>query len=199
MSLDQELAAGDDIVTVFVDPGRRFSELRADLMAAGRRTAPTPRTTPPDPIRPGTQTLDSYAFQTRPTVLRRLAALMADLLPERLDRLIAATPDDTPLTTAIALHTGLAYALAEVPADHSSTAGTGLAVRGEIHRGERIAVVTAVTATGTSALRTADAARAAGTDVAAVLTAVDRDIQAAARLALAGHELRPLFTAVHPH
>ncbi|MEV4330998.1 orotate phosphoribosyltransferase [Streptomyces sp. NPDC049597] len=189
MSLAQELAARGDAVAVFLDPERRRSELRADLFAAARPAGPRPSTHDDGAPAPG-HTVDPYALHTRPTILRRLAALLADELPARLDRLVAADRADTPLVTAVALHTGLPFALAGK--GPGTEGGTGLL--GEVHRGERITVLTTVTAGGRSALRTAELARRHGAEVASVLTVIDRDEGAVARLAAAGHRLRALFT-----
>ncbi|QWA23245.1 hypothetical protein KJK32_23745 [Streptomyces sp. JCM17656] len=109
MSLDQELAAGYDEITVFLPPGLRLGELRADLFAAGYRAAPQRGAASGEASVPD---LDPYAFQTRPTILRRLAAILAERLPDRLDRLVAASASAVPLTTAVALHTGLPFAVA---------------------------------------------------------------------------------------
>ncbi|HET6356867.1 hypothetical protein [Streptomyces sp.] len=191
MSLNHQLAVGDDVVAIFLDPVQRRSELLADLFAAAYRADPNAFRTHRDhaPVTGGT--FDPYALQTRPTILRRLAALLADELPGRLDRLVAADSADAPLTTAVALHTGLPFALA-APRD-TPGGGTGAALYGEIHRGERVAVLTAVTAGGHSAVRTAELVRAHGAQVTVVLTVIDRDEGATARLADAGHRLRALF------
>ncbi|NWF29757.1 hypothetical protein HW130_26455 [Streptomyces sp. PKU-EA00015] len=189
MSLAQELAAQGDAVAVFLAPERRRSELRADLFAAARQAGPRSSTHPHGVPAPG-HTVDPYALHTRPTILRRLAVLLAHELPARLDRLVAADRADTPLVTAVALHTGLPFALA---GGRSVTEG-GDELLGEVHRGERIVVLTTVTAGGRGALRTAELVRRHGARIASVLTVIDRDEGAVARLGAAGHQLRALFT-----
>ena len=61
--------------------------------------------------------------------------------------------------------------------------------------GRRVMIVEDVTTTGGSLLQAVEAARAAGADVAGVLTVVDRDEGAGEAVAAHGLELRSLFTA----
>jgi orotate phosphoribosyltransferase len=70
-------------------------ELRRDLIAVGLD---------------GHGTIDVDAVQTRPALLRQIAALAAAHVPATIARLVAATAD-APLATALALHTGLPFAL----------------------------------------------------------------------------------------
>ncbi|NEC68454.1 hypothetical protein [Streptomyces sp. SID9727] len=188
MTLDQELAAATDVSAVFLDPARRRAELRADILAAalvGGSTAGTGTAGPTG------DTLDPFAFQIRPTILRRVAALMAEELPVRTDRLVTADPVGTALTTAVALHTGLPFTLVA-----EAGAGDGPArLRGEIHSGEQIAVLDPVTTTGTRAARIARLVHARGARTAGVFTVIDGCRGAGAALAGAGHELHALFQA----
>jgi hypothetical protein len=70
-------------------------ELRRDLSAVGIDDAGA---------------VDVDAVLTRPTLLRRIAALVAAQVPATADRLVAATAD-APLAAAVGLHTGLSFAL----------------------------------------------------------------------------------------
>jgi hypothetical protein len=70
-------------------------ELRRDLSAVGINDAGA---------------VDVDAVLTRPTLLRRIAALVAVHVPATADRLVAATTD-APLAAAVGLHTGLSFAL----------------------------------------------------------------------------------------
>ncbi|MET7994726.1 hypothetical protein ABZU76_27915 [Amycolatopsis sp. NPDC005232] len=141
MSLESDLATATDTTTVFLDAERRRGELRADLAAIGA------------------------AFTTRPSILRRAAALLAEELPTATDRLVTTgTADAVAVTTALALHTGLPFA---VDAD-------------EVHRGDRVAVVTPIaddpaeTPTGTAAAL-ADRVRAAGAEPVVLLSVLAAD------------------------
>ncbi|MGW4487239.1 hypothetical protein ACWEOE_25755 [Amycolatopsis sp. NPDC004368] len=142
MSLEGDLAGTIDTTAVFLDAGRRRAELRADLAAIGP------------------------AFTTRPSILRRAAALLADELPTATDRLVTtATADAVAVTTALALHTGLPFAVDA----------------GQVHRGDRVAVVTPIadeptgTPTDGTAAALAERVRAAGAEPVVVLTVLAAD------------------------
>ncbi|WP_019548732.1 hypothetical protein [Streptomyces sulphureus] len=125
MSLDQDLAAAPDVPAVFLAPHRRHGELHADILAAAV-SADTA----------GQQSLvDPYAYQTQPTILRRLAADLAAAVPTGCDRLITEAPVGLALTAAVSLHTGLPFA-----AIHRPGTDTPL-LHGEIHRAENLAVI----------------------------------------------------------
>lgn len=77
----------------------------------------------------------------------------------------------------------IAYASAATPAPlraftvrkEAKAHGTGRLIEGPFHEGDRVAVIEDVITTGGSALRAADAIRAAGGIVAGVLALVDRE------------------------
>lgn len=74
---------------------------------------------------------DASAAQTRPAILRQIAALTAECVPPGTDRLVA-VDSDTALAAAIALHTGIPYAvLSTSPA----------ATIGQLYPSEAVAVV----------------------------------------------------------
>jgi hypothetical protein len=75
---------------------------------------------------------DAPAALNRPAVLRRLAAALAQRVPAGTDRLVALSGRDTALATAISLHTGIPFALVDLPA---------CAVIGELHPSERSVIV----------------------------------------------------------
>ena len=74
--------------------------------------------------------LDLDAILTRPTLLRRVAALLAAGVPATTDRLVASAPD-APLAAAVALHCGVAFALI----------GPDGTVRGELHPSDQLVAV----------------------------------------------------------
>ncbi|MEV6901751.1 hypothetical protein [Amycolatopsis sp. NPDC051372] len=138
MSLEDDLATATDTTTVFLDAERRRGELRADLTAIGA------------------------AFTTRPSILRRAAALLAEELPTATDRLVTTgTADAVAVTTALALHTGLPFAVDA----------------GEVHRGDRVAVVTPIAddPADATAAALADRVRAAGAEPVVVLSVLAAD------------------------
>lgn len=77
----------------------------------------------------------------------------------------------------------------------AKTHGTGQLVEGPFRAGDRVAVVEDVITTGASALRAADAVRAAGGQVVGVLALVDREEGGREALERAGLEVRSLTRA----
>jgi len=77
----------------------------------------------------------------------------------------------------------------------AKTHGTGRLIEGPFRAGDRVAVVEDVITTGASALRAADAVRAAGGRVAGVLALVDREEGGREALERAGLEVRALARA----
>ena len=72
--------------------------------------------------------------------------------------------------------------------------GTGKLVEGPFESGDRVVIVEDVITTGASALRAADAVRAAGGVIAGVLAVVDRDEGGREAIAAAGYDVRSLAT-----
>jgi len=100
----------------------RIADLAADVTAAA--------------IRPG-PSVDIYAVHTRPAILRRLAALLAEYLPQGVDRLVA-TDSDACLVTAVALHSGVPFVLA------GTESGDSIVFHGDLYPSERLALVETV-------------------------------------------------------
>ncbi|MEX2180617.1 MAG: orotate phosphoribosyltransferase [Gemmatimonadaceae bacterium] len=73
--------------------------------------------------------------------------------------------------------------------------GTGKVIEGAFERGDRVVVVEDVITTGGSALRAADAVRAAGGTVVGVLAVVDRAEGGRSAIEAAGYEVEALVTA----
>ena len=77
----------------------------------------------------------------------------------------------------------------------AKTHGTGRLIEGPFRAGDRVAVIEDVITTGASALRAAEAVRAAGGHVAGVLALVDREEGGREALESAGLEVRSLTVA----
>jgi orotate phosphoribosyltransferase len=131
--------------------------------------------------------VDADQFLTKPTVLRRLAAILAGRVPFDTDRLLGREPHSLVLGAALTLETGLPLVIAR------GLDGPDLRCHGELHPGERVLVVEGVTGTGASAERAVRVVRQRGATVIGVLAAVDRASGAAGRLATAGAALDALF------
>ncbi len=169
------LARGD--LSVFQDDDVRRAELLADLVAAAWGTHG--------------EFIDADQFLTKPTVLRRLASILAERVPADVDRLLGRDPHSLVLGAALALETGLPLVVARVvPVDGQPR----LRCHGELHAGERVLVVEGVTGTGASAVEAVRAARERGATVVGVLAAVDRGHGAGDLLEGVAVTLDPLFS-----
>jgi orotate phosphoribosyltransferase len=163
-------------IQVFQTDEERRAELLADIVAAAWGTHG--------------QFVDADQFLTMPTVLRRLASILASRVPPDVDRLVGREPHSLVLGTALALETGLPLVVARWA---QSPAGQELLCFGELHPDERVLVVEGVTGSGASAEQAVRVAWHRGATVVGVLAAVDRGAGAAARLGNVGIRLDNLF------
>lgn len=101
---------------VVQDRDARRDDLAADLRALTDRSG----------------NVDAFMVLSRPSVLRRLARLIAEHLPVGIDRLVGSRGQDDALACAVSLHTGIPFAVID------PSSGT---VFGELHTSEAVAVV----------------------------------------------------------
>lgn len=135
---------------------------------------------------PSVEYIDKYLFETRPTILRRLAALMAESVDSTVDRLAGRELGAVPLVTALSLETGLPFVIVR--------SGRNPHVVGELHSGERVLLIEDVIMTGAQAITTLDTLTARGADTTGVLAAIDRGDGGGQNLSAAGHHVEALFT-----
>ena len=183
-SLLDALAAGGP--EAFQQPAERRRELARDLVAASYLRGSWVLSSG----RPSDFYLDSYLFATRPTVLRRLARLLAERLPAGTDRIAGAALSAVPLATALSLETGVPFVIVrEARGAYAQTAG----VEGELHAGERVVLVEDVVTTASRALAAAREVVRTGAEITAVLAVVDREQGGAEAATAAGLPFEPLF------
>lgn len=135
--------------------------------------------------------LDKYLFETRPEILRPLAAALASLMPADVDRIVGTELGAVALATALSLETGLPFVIARKGAKEYSTAKS---IEGLLERGDRTVVVEDVITSGAQAIKAAGLVTDAGASVAAIIAVVDRDEGGAGNIEAAGFSLRSLFT-----
>jgi orotate phosphoribosyltransferase len=164
----------------------RAAELRSDILAAaisevsgthgeGDRVTPL---------------LDLHRCVGRPTILRRLANLLALALPADVDRLVSRVSGPAAsITTALALECGLPFATIDTTASRRD-----LYVRGDLYHGEMVVQVEDIVASGGSALDVLDRLRQADVQVVSAVCVIDRGDGGAAKLAAVGVELRTMWT-----
>lgn len=130
---------------------------------------------------------DKYLFETKPTILRRLAQMFAERVPEGVDRLAATDGGAVALATAASLATGLPFVI--IMRDDSAAP-----VRGELYRGETVALIQDVVDSGGQAVDAARQIGHLGAKVAGIISVVDRQAGGAASIAEAGFHYEALFT-----
>jgi orotate phosphoribosyltransferase len=133
---------------------------------------------------------DKYLFETRPGILRRLAAFMAELVPADTDRIAGTELGAVALATALSLETGLPFVIAR---KGSKTHGTARLVEGELYRGDRVILVEDVVSTGAQAIQAAERVVEAGAHVTRILAVIDREQGGQQAVSAAGFELTTLF------
>jgi orotate phosphoribosyltransferase len=133
---------------------------------------------------------DKYLFETRPAILRRLAPQLAALVPADTDRLGAPELGAVLLGAAVSLETGLSLVLIRSDAGRSPEARL---IEGELHTGERVALLDDVVASGSQIVRAGRQLADAGATVNAAIVVVDREEGGEARIREAGLMYLPLF------
>lgn len=134
--------------------------------------------------------VDKYVFETEPDVLDAIAdALAARIDPETVDVVAGPALGAVPLVTAVSLRTGIPGAYIRQGETHR---GTQARIEGKIGKGQRVAVVEDVTATGGTIIDSAEVVEESGGVVERLLVVVDRDEGAADAVSEAGYELEYL-------
>lgn len=134
---------------------------------------------------------DKYRFESHPELLREVAARMAKLLPEGVQRLAGLEMGGIPLATAISLQSGIPVMFVRKKAKDYGTCNLA---EGGFQAGEKIAVIEDVITTAGQVVESSNALRALGLDVIKVICVVDRQQGGAENLAKAGYELASVYT-----
>jgi orotate phosphoribosyltransferase len=114
---------------------------------------------------------DKYRFEARPDLLRRVAAVMAALLPKETEILAGLELGGVPIATAMSLETGIQAAFVrKVAKDY----GTCLAIEGADVNGKKVVIVEDVITTGGQVALSAADLKAAGAELVAVVCAIYR-------------------------
>lgn len=134
---------------------------------------------------------DKYLFETKPWILGRVAAGLAAMLPEGLDRVAGPELGAVALASAVSLQTNLPFVIVRKKVKGY---GTDRAVEGELQPGERVMVVEDIVSTGTEAIRAAQRLRELDVTVEGILAVIDRQQGGAENVEEAGFRLLSLFT-----
>lgn len=170
----------------FQTPEQRRHELARDLVAAAYLRGSFVLSSGQH----STFYFDKYLFVTKPTVLRRLASLLAELVPDNVDRIAGPELGAVPLASALSLETGLPFVIVR---QHVKTYATGTSIEGELHAGESVLLLEDVLTTASQALRAAGSVTDAGATVTRVLAVVDREQGGREAVNAAGYPFTALF------
>ena len=138
--------------------------------------------------------LDKYLFETRPDLLRDIAAGLAAKLAAYEPCELLAGPE----LGAVALVAALSLAALKpfvIVRKAEKEYGTRRLLEGRAEAGQRVVVVEDVVTSGGAALQAVGVLREAGLEVGAVLCVVDREQGGREAFAAEGVTLDPLFTA----
>lgn len=133
---------------------------------------------------------DKYLFETKPAIMSRVAAALAELVPDGVDRLAGPELGAVALATAVSLETGIPFVIVR---KESKDYGTSKIIEGEINSGERVLVVEDVITSAGEALKAAAKLEGVGAEVAGILAVLDREQTGAANIAAAGYTMDALF------
>lgn len=114
---------------------------------------------------------DKFLFETDPSLLKRIGAALARLVPEQTQRLAAPELGAVLLGGAVSMETGLPLLLVR---KEPKGYGTAKQLEGRYSRGDRVTVIEDVVTTGGDSLRSIGALREAGLEVIHLVVVLDR-------------------------
>jgi orotate phosphoribosyltransferase len=135
--------------------------------------------------------LDKYRFETKPALLRNLAAGLARLIPPETDRLAGTELGAVALAAALSLETDLPFIIVRKASKEYSTSNL---IEGVLEAGDRVLIIEDVITTGAQSIKAADRVAEAGGRVLGILAVVDREEGGRARISEAGYTYEALFT-----
>jgi orotate phosphoribosyltransferase len=133
---------------------------------------------------------DKYLFETKPSILRRLAGFIGELIPANTDRIAGPELGAVALATATSLETGLPFVIVKKDAKDYAT---GRLVEGELFPNDNVVVVEDVITTATQAIRAARQLERAQARVTLIVGVIDREQGGPENINAAGYEFRALF------
>ncbi len=133
---------------------------------------------------------DKYLFETKPSILRRVASFLAELVPPQADRIAGPELGALALATALSLEMGLPFVIVRKAAKEY---GTSRLMEGEIYPAEKVVVVEDVISTGAEAIRAANHVAQTGAQVLSILGVIDREQGGPQNIAASGYQFKALF------
>lgn len=133
---------------------------------------------------------DKFLFETEPSLLRRLARHLAELVPKETQRLAAPELGAVLLGGAVAMETDLPLVLVR---KEPKGYGTAKQLEGRVAPGERVTVIEDVVTTGGDSLRSIQVLQEASLDVIHLVVVLDRGEGGEDNIRKAGIPYSPLF------
>jgi orotate phosphoribosyltransferase len=134
---------------------------------------------------------DKYQFESDPALLMEIADGLATRIPERIEILAGLELGGIPVAAALSIRTGLPVVFVR---KHAKEYGTCRLAEGIEISGRRLLIVEDVVTSGGQILASCEDLRRAGAIVEHVVCVIDRQAGGAEALAVAGLDLRSLFT-----
>lgn len=133
---------------------------------------------------------DKFLFETQPSLLKRLAAQLAALVPAETQRLAAPELGAVLLGGAVSMQTGLPLILVR---KEPKGYGTAKQLEGRYEAGERVTVIEDVVTTGGDSLRSIQVLRDAGLEPVHLVVVLDRGEGGEENIRETGIPYSPLF------
>jgi orotate phosphoribosyltransferase len=134
---------------------------------------------------------DKYRFETRPELLWPVGKLIAELIPERTQRIAGPELGAIALAAAASLQAGLPSLFVR---SGTKEYGTAKQIEGVFDAGDRVVVIEDVMTSGQSAIKAAQALAAAGCQITGIIGVIDREEGAEEAVKAAGFQLASVFT-----
>ena len=134
---------------------------------------------------------DKYLFEANPVVLKEIAKIMSELIPEGTEVLAGLEMGGIPVVTAISANTGMPAAFVRKKAKEY---GTCKLAEGTDVQGKHVLIIEDVVTTGGAIIKGAEELRKKGAVIDSVLCVIQRADKATDILVEAGLKLIPAFT-----
>ena len=135
--------------------------------------------------------IDKYLFTTQPDILKSLALLFAEAVPEETTLLAGAELGGIPLVAATAMSSGLPCVFIR---NQKKDYGTNNQLEGKLSKGDRVVIVEDIATTGGQVLEAAQTIQSFGATVEAIIAVIDRCEGARDNIEEAGFLFHALFT-----
>ena len=134
---------------------------------------------------------DKYLFESEPSLLRDIAKIMKELIPENTEILAGLEMGGIPIATALSIESGIKAAFVRKDAKQY---GTCKLAEGADVNGKRVCVIEDVVTTGGQIIKSVNELRSRGAIIDTVLCVIQRDDNATEILKKEGLTLKAAFT-----